>query len=235
MNKPELLQAMLDTVDEPIDRIYVVDNGGVLRDQHIRWPWDTNRIHVADPGYNLGVARSWNEIIRANVDANWWVIACNDIRIQEGSLGQLRSIMEQSTDPTLCRVVMGNEAGWGNHFGLFGVNAALIDTVGWFDENFISIYFEDNDYLERIDKLQRMGHTINLPLVQSHTQHIGNASWKYGDDHLGVDNARTWEVNGSYIGTKREADYEPDPTAWKHPSVKRMRNTWKLPPNNNVK
>jgi hypothetical protein len=240
LNRYDLLQRMFDSVDEPIGRIYVIDNGGGLQDETITYPWDVRSIHVADYGYNTGVASGWNHIIRANIGARWWCIANNDIIIEPGALARLVDSME-SDAPTLARVVMGNEASWGNHFGVFGINAAFIDTVGWFDENLIPIYWEDTDLIMRIEKLKSQGVELNLPMIPSNTHHDGNQSWKIGQDlvmELAEQNTRSWEGNVSYYTAKKEAidSGMASVVHWPQPSVSRIRaQDWLIPRRDNVK
>jgi len=240
LNKPHLMQAMLDTVDHPIDRIYVVDNGGVVVPDAVKWPWDTNRIHVADLGYNAGVAASWNMIIRANIEADWWMIACNDVLLEPGSLA--RVVESMATDkPTLSRLVMGNEASWGNHFGVFALNAQFIEKVGWFDENFIPIFWEDTDYIMRIEAQKSAGYDLNLPVIPSSTHHEGNQSWKTGqslDPVLAPQNSVSWDGNVAYFTRKKEAiDMdEASVVHWRQPSIERIRaQDWRIPWRDNVK
>ncbi len=199
LNKPDLMQRMLGSFDHDVDRLYIVDNGGVVTSDDVK-DFRANNIHIADPGFNMGVAGSWNFIIRANIQAAWWLIGCNDIRISPGCIAEVVENMESySGQPHMCRVVMGNESSWGNHFGLFALNPEAIDMIGWFDENIYPIYFEDNDYMERIKRAEKNGFTVTF--VQSNTHHEGNQSYK-GDDYLESRNHKTWNINGPYRDSK---------------------------------
>ena len=234
LNKYNLFQRMLDTIDEPIGRLYVIDNGGELDASSIRWPWDTQSIHVADYGYNTGVAGGWNHIIRANIRSEWWCIANNDVVLAPGALSRLQDEMG-SDKPTLARVIMGNERAWGNHFGVFGINAAFIDTVGWFDENLIPIYWEDTDYVMRIEALKARGVEFNLPIIDSTTHHDGNQSWT-DIPHLAAQNKNSWDGNVAYFTAKKEAidKGEGDVVHWPQPTIARLRaQDWDIPRRDN--
>jgi hypothetical protein len=241
LNKPELLQRLFDSIDYgPIDRLYIIDNGGTVtpqvRPDGIRFPTHVGTIHLADYGYNTGVAGGWNHIIRANIHARWWCIANNDVILEAGALARLVDAME-SDSPTLARIVMGNEANWGNHFGVFGVNAALIDTVGWFDENMIPIYWEDTDYIMRIEALKAKGVELNLPVIPSSTHHDGNRSWNDQPD-LAAQNKVSWDGNVSYFTDKKQGiDNDELPVVtWPQPTVGRIRaQDWYIPRKDNVK
>lgn len=198
LNKPELMKRMLGSVDHDIDRLYIVDNGGVVRGNDVRG-YRANNVHVADVGFNMGVGPSWNLIIRANIQAPWWLIVSNDITFSAGALARLVDDMESHTGrPHLSRIVIGNES-WGNHFGAFALNPEAIDMVGWFDENLYPIYYEDTDYIARIERVKKHGFTVTD--VDSNTHHDGNASWK-GDAHNAVGNKRTWDINRDYFDAK---------------------------------
>jgi len=200
LNKPDMMKRMLDTFDYDVQRLYIVDNGGVVKPDDVKH-FRANNIHIADPGYNMGVASSWNFIIRANTDAEWWLIGCVDMDIQPGVIAKVVEDMElHAGTPHMVRVVMGNEASWGNHFGLFALNPECIDSLGWFDDNIYPIYFEDNDYMERMKRARDNG-TFTDTLLSSDTVHSGNASWT-GEAELAVGNKRSWGINGPYYESK---------------------------------
>jgi GT2 family glycosyltransferase len=225
LNHNDLLDTMLRSIDHPVKKLYVVDNGGTV-------PHDMAYDHLphifrADVGYNVGVAASWNLIIRANMHEGWWLICNNDLTFEPGVLDRLVQDVESHLDePNLSMVMMGNEP-WGNHFGAFAVNDHAIDTVGWFDENFHPIYFEDTDWKRRAKACG-----IRMSVVKSTTYHIGNASWK-GDHERSVDNERSWRYNTQYYDEKWRniESLEPgwDETEWTPPPLSRLRATsWRV-------
>ena len=199
LNKPHLMKTMLNSFDHDVDRLYIVDNGGILDGDDVSW-FRANNVHIADPGFNMGVGGSWNFIIRANIQADWWLLGCVDMTIESGVVAKVVEDMEEHRhEPHMARVVMGNESSWGNHFGLFALNHQAIDMLGWFDENIYPIYFEDNDYMERMKRAKE--HGFSDTLIPSNTQHGGNASWN-DIPHNAVGNKRTWGINGPYYDSK---------------------------------
>ncbi len=228
LNKPDLLNRLFSTVDYgPIDRLYIIDNGGCIVPSQINWPTHVNGIHVTDPGFNMGVAASWNLIIRANIDQPWWLFVNNDLTLESGALHRLVDDMEAHSDiPYLSMIEMGNES-WGNHFGAHAINAAAVDKVGWFDENFHPIYFEDTDWKRRAE---RLGLAMNV--VRSTTHHDGNRSWA-DVPHLAEQNKNSWKYNVEYFDSKWSNPSDPvypedDMRTWPQPSVERLRATaWK--------
>jgi len=129
LNRPDLLDEMLATVDVEVGRLIVIDNGDVVG--------DIPKAEVIRPGHNLGVAASWNRIMAEVPEAPWWAIIGFDITFSPGDLARLAQTMNDATTATLA--LLGT-------FSVFGINQATIDLVGRFDENFHPAYFEDNDY-----------------------------------------------------------------------------------------
>lgn len=225
LNRNDLLDHMLRSVDHEVGRLYIVDNGGgVPRD--MEYP-NVSSIFVADAGFNLGVAASWNLIIRANIHQRYWLICNNDLTFQPGVLERLsRDVEEHIDEPNISMVEMGNES-WGNHFGAFAVNDLAIEAVGWFDENFHPIYYEDTDWKKRAELIG-----IRMNVVKSDTYHIGNASWQ--NTHLMHDNSISWGYNQRYYDEKwavpLSGTYPQEHiTTWKQPSISRLRETeWRV-------
>jgi GT2 family glycosyltransferase len=216
LNRYDLLDAMLASIDEPIGRLYIVDNGG-------RWDAHFSGIrcesaHVVRPGANLGVAASWNLIVRANLDAPWWCFVNNDIVFEPGALARLASHMEGDEPRINC--LLG--------FGAFGVNDLAFEQVGWFDENFAPIYFEDSDwdYRAKLTGLQ-IGH------VYTESQHVGNgenAAREHRDAAAGTYYRNRERFLAKWGGDRagRETLTTPfgeggDPRYWTQPSLERLR------------
>jgi hypothetical protein len=249
LNKPELMTRMLDSVDEDIERLYIVDNGGVVRADSVRG-YRANNVHVCDPGYNVGVGPSWNLIIKANIQAPWWLITSNDMLFEPGCLSRLLDDMDAHDGrPHLARIVIGHDRKWGHHFGAFALNAECVDTVGWFDENIQPIYYEDTDYIARMMRAEGLGFTLSD--IDSESTHVGEQSWKT-DSHHAVGNKRSWDLNRDYFDEKWNAADGRKETAqfdvpfnvfnddglryWPQPTVERMRQQdWHVQRKDNVK
>lgn len=181
LNRGDLAKRMLDSVDVPVADTLVILNGNA----------DETRAHLAgqlvtyvEPGCNLGVAASWNFIVRARPAAPWWLIVNADIEFGAGDLARMVQAMAEPGPRVACLY----------EFGAFGINAAAVDTVGWFDENFYPIYFEDNDYRRRC-------HLAGVPLLNliSRTRHDNSATIGSG---YASHNAVTFPRNADYYAAK---------------------------------
>jgi len=181
LTEPDLLWRMLDSIDVPIGRTIIIDNGGVVPDLEA-----FNRdVELERPGRNLGVAASWNRIMAAAPDTPWWCIVNHDIVFAPGDLARLATHMEQEGGLAL----LGT-------FSAFGVDRGTIDLVGTFDENFHPAYFEDNDfdYRCRLAGVPMAGLPAGLAHEISSTLRSNGA---FRDANM-----RTFPRNGEYFARK---------------------------------
>jgi GT2 family glycosyltransferase len=162
-------------------RIHIIDNSPELG----RLTYDTDyRIRVTRPWHNIGVGASWNFIIKANPDARYWVIINADLKLGPTALDIFARGMKLYEMMTF----RGLHA--------FAVRASAIQKVGWFDENFVPAYFEDNDWSYRARLLG-----VHIEQVDGDFEHDGSATIK-NDDGYRAENARTFPLNERYYERK---------------------------------
>ena len=150
LNRFDLLESTLDSIDYDIDNILIIDNSNSYK---------TNRsnVHVLNMPSNLGVAASWNLGIKSFPHAPYWLIGSNDNQWIAGSLQKMEQ--ESSSDN-----ITFSSVGWNT----FSIGSNIIKKIGLFDENYYPAYHEDTDYIERI-RLHNMRSYIketNIPLLQ---------------------------------------------------------------------
>lgn len=181
LNRGDLAERMLGSVDLAVAETLVILNGNA---DETRSHLKGHQVTFIDPGFNLGVAASWNFVVRARPAAPWWLIVNADIEFGVGDLERLADAMDNPGPRVACLY----------EFGAFGINAETVDTVGWFDENFHPIYFEDNDYRRRC-------HLAGVPVVNliSRTRHDNSATIASG---YARHNDRTFPRNGDYYAAK---------------------------------
>lgn len=181
LNRGDLAERMLGSVDLAVTETLVILNGNA---DETRSHLKGHQVTFIDPGFNLGVAASWNFVVRARPAAPWWLIVNADIEFGVGDLERLADAMDKPGPRVACLY----------EFGAFGINAETVDTVGWFDENFHPIYFEDNDYRRRC-------HLAGVPVVNliSRTRHDNSATIASG---YARHNDRTFPRNGDYYAAK---------------------------------
>lgn len=184
LNHPDLLRRLLRSIDVPVERLVVIDNSATGEMADAAFDVRPDAVLV-EPGGNLGVAASWNHVIRVTADAPWWCLVNVDVEFAPGDLERLADAMQRADPVVACLV----------EFGAFGVNRAALGDVGWFDENFHPIYCEDTDYRRRCA-------LVGVPILDlpSGATHVGSVSYR-GTRHE-RDNARTYPANVDYYRRK---------------------------------
>jgi FkbM family methyltransferase len=163
----ELLDRLIEsalTGSRAPDEILVVDNGGNYE------PKDS-RVRVIYCGSNLGVAASWNLLLRAGA----WIISNDDVVFTRRTFEELAGALESGTP-------FVNGLGW----ALFGQRPEIVEKIGFYDERFFPAYYEDNDYEIR---LIDAGIATNFPVLSEPVDHVGWASSRRREDGALLDPA----------------------------------------------
>lgn len=182
LNRPDMAARMIMSIDQPSHLVVVLNGPVVMKDlveravarnpmvEQLTW------IH---PATNLGVAASWNLICRSYPEGPWLLVNA-DIVFSPGDL----ELIHPEGVGVWCLF----------EFGAFALTAETIDQVGWFDENFHPIYFEDNDYRYRCGL-----YGVLVEDLPGQTQH-DNSSTIYSG--FKMHNNRTFPKNAAYYQDK---------------------------------
>ena len=151
LNRPDLLQRLLDSLDHPVQTLAIVDNSpadsavsaqlGALR--QLGHPM-IEAIRIARPFNNLGVAASWNLILSSFPQAPIALLINNDVTLAPGVLGAAMARLNANRPQFL--PLMPDP----NGFSAFLITALCWDRLGLFDPNFHPAYGEDLDYRDRL-------------------------------------------------------------------------------------
>jgi hypothetical protein len=177
VNRPDLLDRMIDSVDVPVGRFLVVDNGNVGYQREGVTVW-------SPPFGSLGWPGTQNFGIRQTPDAPWWLMVNNDAWFEPGKLAELAALMDAADGP----VVRHHE------FTVLAINRATVDTIGLLDEDsFWPLYYDDTDYAYRC-------HLAGIPVIDDPWCLEGDDEWPVSltvrsDEALSKANNRTWEIN----------------------------------------
>jgi len=182
INRPDLLRACLASIDEPIERLIVIDNSGTGALGDVASEVRPDAL-IVDPPSNLGVAASWNLAIKTTPDAPWWCIANADTAFGPGDLARLSDEMRGSR-------WVGINGDW----RAFGLTARAVELAGFFDESFAPIYCEDADYEYRCDLAG-----VERYFIDGGATHEGSAAIRSG---FAAENARTYPANLDYYQRK---------------------------------
>ncbi|MFZ9979551.1 MAG: glycosyltransferase family 2 protein [Opitutales bacterium] len=186
INRYDLAAKMERSIDHPIGRYYVIDNGGGYDDSD---PMPGR--HVCRPGANLGVAHSWNLAIKANAGAPWWAFVNADVEFGPGDLARLAAHMDAAAGPTVASLLRPPM-----FYSAFAVNDKAIEAVGFWDESYHPCYCEDSDWTARATRIggvafdQLGGATVTLE--------GGSVTIR----EPGTDNTRTYPANVAYHQAK---------------------------------
>ena len=205
LNKYDLLERMIASIDYPIDELLIIDNGGGAGEYQNN---NIGKIRVLRMPSNLGVPASWNLGIKLYPFAPYWVISSNDVVFEKGTL----AILDKALDPDKLTLTKAFP-----HYQTFAIGENIIEKVGLFDEGLYPIFFEDNDFHQRV---QHHGLTIEKIVLPHH--HEQSASVRF-DERLVERNKQTFQDNAHYYHNKTlNEDYSEG--GWK--LSRRRKNDW---------
>jgi GT2 family glycosyltransferase len=187
LNRYDLLQRMLDSVDVSVDHLLIIDNG--LGTDTLELSDKFAKVtHLRMPA-NLGVAGSWNLGIKSFPYAHRWFIVSNDVVFQAGALEKLSQARRDEITLT------ADAPNW----QAFALGDEAVTDLGLFDEcGFYPAYFEDNDYIRRA---QFAG--VNIRKLDIDLHHDNSSTIKSGYQSK---NDKTFFANQRYYQSKIDAN-----------------------------
>ena len=187
LNRYDLLQRMLDSVDVPVDHLLIIDNG--LGADTLELSERFAKVtHLRMPA-NLGVAGSWNLGIKSFPYAHRWFIVSNDVVFQPGALEKLSQARRDEITLT------ADAPNW----QAFALGDEAVTDLGLFDEcGFYPAYFEDNDYMRRAEFAG-----VNIRKLDIDLHHDNSSTIKSGYQSK---NDKTFFANQRYYQSKIEAN-----------------------------
>lgn len=142
---------------------------------------ELKNVHIYPYGTNRGVARSWNEglyLAYTKYDADIAFIANDDAVCTYDDLLKLATFALQSPDVFMVsgygHDVRGNWDG-DMAFSMGAISRKAIETIGYFDQNFFPMYFEDIDWYRRA-QLVTGGDDWRVCVQNTHIIHQGSKS-----------------------------------------------------------
>jgi GT2 family glycosyltransferase len=186
VSRYDLLERMIASIDSPVDRLIVVDNGLTGYTLPTRNPY-VERVDYIRPILGLGYPGGINAGILQTPDARWWMWASNDLVFGPGDLAHVASLVESARSPRFVTGDLNDDRLLRNAYA--AMNAATVDAVGLFDEwAFYPIYFDDNDYFRRCE----LG---GIEWVEYNGSISHDRSSTIKDPHLAEQNSRTFQMN----------------------------------------
>lgn len=142
--------------------ILIVDNSGSYQNT-----WESSRVRVVHSGRNLGVAASWNLLLKQGAS----IIANDDIELGRDTFANMAAALESGKP--FVEVF---------RWALFGQLPSVAEAIGFYDEGFYPAYYEDNDYEIRLFRAGIPLHHVD----DVGTKHVGWASSRDPDDPHGA-------------------------------------------------
>lgn len=186
LTRPTLLYDMLWSIDVPVERFVIIDNGDCVNRVILTEACRFQSLTYLPFPSNLGVATSWNLGIKATPFAPWWMVVNFDVTWPQGSLGAFAS--EARRDAL---VLSGGAPPW----CAFSLGDEVVRRVGLFDEALHPAYYEDNDYERRCRAADIRVHRSEIPV-----RHENSSTLRAG--YQGK-NARTFDANRVYYEAKQ--------------------------------
>lgn len=176
----DLLRIMIKSAESGSiipDNYYVVDNGGKI-------DFTMDKMLVHRPGYNLGVAASWNVLIRGTKEHR--IIVNDDIRFGKDTVKDMISKLESGSWLVMA---MG--------YSCFAIPDKTVELVGYFDEDISPGYgyFEDSDYSHRIKLAGLVEDSVK------NVDHVGSATMhKLVKDKVNIEHVKRFDLaRNNYI------------------------------------
>lgn len=164
------LKRLIDSIDFPVENLLIINNNGKgeldndlnnLKEKD--YPL-IEKIHILNMPSNIGVATSWNLIIKSFLMKPYWVISNHDISFQPGLL---KEMWEKAQDDSI-GIIHGSGGDFGDGtYDLFLIKDWIIQKIGLFDENFYPAYCEDADYIMRLTRWDWDNPANNIKRIHS--------------------------------------------------------------------
>jgi glycosyltransferase involved in cell wall biosynthesis len=191
LNRYDLLEKMLESINYPVDNILIIDNGGEYKtDKDVRV--------LSMPG-NLGMSASWNLGIKLYPKSSYWLFASADTVWGDTALKEI----DEYSGPD--KLILTNDS-----YGCFSVGENVIERVGLFDEYFYPIYFEDNDFHERVARFCPENTIVSTNIMAA--PEFGSQTIN-SDENLKNKNDETFLKNEEYYKYKMTKNFE-EPKPW---------------------
>jgi GT2 family glycosyltransferase len=189
LNRYDLLQRMLNSVDVAVDHLLIIDNGASHQTALTLDLGDNFKkvTHLPMPA-NLGVSGSWNLGIKSFPYAQRWFIVSNDVVFEPGALEKLSQARRNEITLT----------GDAPHWQAFALGDEAVSDIGLFDESLFPAYFEDNDYSRRAEFVG-----VNIRLLDLKIRHDNSSTIKAGYMEK---NAVTYSKNEKHYQSKMDSN-----------------------------
>lgn len=192
LNRYDLLNRMIESIDYPLERLLIIDNGYERRTDGLGPICNNPNVKQMDflnMANNFGIAPSWNLGVKNYPFEDVFYFGSNDCVFSPGTLEKL----ERESSPD--RVTISEM--W-PHWQLFSVGSKVFEECGLFDESIFPMNFEDDEFEWRVTSLGFQVRKLDLPMI-----HDGHMTFR-SDDYYARRNSITYQANERYFNKKKE-------------------------------
>jgi len=178
VNGVHWLERLLSSIDYPVKDVFIINNNGkdeIIDDLNKLSSMEykfIDKIRVIHMPSNIGVAASWNLIIKSYLMSPYWIICNNDVSFTPGFLEEMISYRyDNEIGLTYPSSINNDYASCGiGSFECFLIKDWVIKKCGLFDENLYPAYCEDVDYILKILSNKIKSKFISKPFFHGETQ-----------------------------------------------------------------
>ncbi len=184
----DMAQRLIDSIDYPVENLVIVDNSG-KKEFEPRTNENIKNVWLIQVPHGLGANGAWNLIIKSTPHAKYWVIPNDDSYFAKGAL----QMIAENVDTTKFNFVNVNPK-WSCVIPTEG----SVMKAGLWDEAFHPIYFDDDDYEWRMEKLG-----VEFNHIDAEVLHDNSSTLKAGYNER---NSVTFSRNQSLHTSKKVAE-----------------------------
>jgi len=189
LNRYDLLNRMIESIDYPVERLLIIDNGSESSEgEAVCENLNVARMDVIKISNNLGIAPAWNLGVKNYPFQDIYYFTSNDCVFEPGTLEKLEQ--ESARDKVTISQL------W-PHWQLFSVGDQVFENCGLFDEAIFPMNFEDDEFQWRVTEMGYEVRAADLPM-----QHDGQMTFK-SNAHYARRNSETYRVNEDYSNQKK--------------------------------
>lgn len=205
LSRFDLAQRLIDSIDYPVEHLVIIDNSGKKQFEP-KVNDNVKNLWLIRVPHGLGANGAWNLIIKSTPHAPYWVIPNDDAHFEPGALATIA----KEVDTTKFNFLNINPK-WSCVIPTEG----SVEKAGLWDEVFHPIYFDDDEYEWRMQRLGVEFHTINAKVYHDNSSTLASG---FQDR-----NAVTYSRNNSVFTNKKASD---DPRVWGWSLKVRRDNRW---------
>lgn len=223
LNRPDLLQRLIDSIDYPVENFSILFQGGCQKRPNINS--NIKNMILYESEFNVGVSRGWNYLLKQAAADEYYIVIGDDNYFAPGSLSRIATNMSILAGDSIFinfRMRAHNGGKWGDNEETFSGFSAYIfvrgfeEKLGWFDENIYPAYFEDTDMHYRLVLSGCSSQTMtDVIIISGDDSTTGSCTLNSSDNETRKKIDKCFENNRDYV--REKWGWENEKFIYKHP------------------